>query len=146
MRRLWILVVLALVGFVLVVPAAQAEPTPSPFAGAWIGSDPPYPDGDGSTVHLDITRGPSARIAFTDEFGTVCENEGASETFFSSILTGRVQGDRLIATFKIARCGGTIIRFLQGETVVYEYDDNGTPDLSNDDTLFDGSVLWERDN
>lgn len=144
MRRVWIVVVVATLGFALLASAAQAEPTPSPFAGAWIGSDPPPPDGDGSTVHLDITGGPSARIAFTDEFGTVCVNEGASETFFSSILVGRVQGDSLIATFKMARCGSTVVSFLRGETVVYEYDDNGTPDPS-DDTLFDGFVMWQRD-
>ncbi len=145
MRRRSIAVVLALLGFGLLALAAQAEPSPSPFAGAWIGSDPAPPDGDGSTVHLDITGGPSARIAFTDRFGTVCVNEGASQTVFTSILTGRVQGDHLTATFKIARCGSTIIGFLKGETIVYEYDDMGTPDLS-DDTLSDGSVLWQRDN
>ena len=144
MRHLSIAVASAILGLVLLVPAAQAEPSPSPFEGSWIGFDPSPPDGDGSKLHLEITGGPAARIVFTDEFGTVCLNEGASETFFTSILVGRVQGDDLIATFKIARCGSTIISFLRGLTFGYELDDKGTPDPS-DDTLFDGSVLWERD-
>lgn len=144
MRRLSSAAALAVLGLALLVPVAQAEPTLSPFAGTWIGSDPPPPNGDGSTVHLDITGGPRARILFTDEFGTVCVNEGASGTFFSSVLVGRVDGDYLIATFKTAMCGPTVISFLRGETFEYEYDDNGTLDPS-DDTLFDGSVLWHRD-
>lgn len=144
MRNRSVAMVLVLLGLFLLAPAAQAERPSFPFAGAWVGSDPAPPDGDGSTVHLLITRGPSVRIAFTDEFGTVCVNEGASETVFSSILAGKVNGNVLEASFKIARCGSTVIGFLKGETVVYEYDDNGTTD-SGDDTLWDGFVLWHRD-
>lgn len=83
------------------------------------------------------------RIVFLDEFGTVCVNEGASETFFRSILTGKVDGNILSASFKIAKCGSTVVGFLKGETVAYEYDDNGTAD-PGDDTLWDGTVLWHR--
>jgi len=144
MRSRLVVMVLTLLVLVLLAPAAQAEPPSSLFAGDWIGSDPAPPDGDGSTVHLHITGGPSVRIAFSDEFGTVCVNEGASETFFWSTLAGRVHGNYLIASFKIAKCGSTVIGFLRGETVVYEYDDNGTTDLG-DDTLWDGFVLWHRD-
>ena len=144
MRHRSVVLVLVLLGLALLAPAAQAEPPSSPFAGSWVGSDPMPPDGDGSTVHLQITKGPSVSITFTDEFGSVCVNEGAFDTFFWSQLTGRVDGDVLGARFTAARCGSTNLGFLRGATVVYEYDDNGTTD-PGDDTLFDGSVLWHRD-
>lgn len=145
MRHRSVAVVLGLLGLVLLAPAVQAEPPSFPFRGAWIGQDPAPPDGDGSTVHLLITGGPSVRIAFTDEFGTVCVNEEASGTFFRSILTGKVDGDVLSASFKIAKCGSTVIGFLRGESATFEFDDNGTTD-PGDDTLWDGTVLWHRDN
>ena len=144
MRKRTLAIVLVWLGVVLLAPMAQAEPPSWPFAGAWIGSDPAPPDGDGSTLHLQITKGPSVRIEFTDEFGTVCVNEGASDTFFRSVLTGRVDGDVLSARFTVAKCGSTNIGFLRGAAAVYEYNDNGTA-APEDDTLFDGFVLWERD-
>jgi hypothetical protein len=144
MRHRSVAMVLGLLALLLLAPSAQAEPVSNPFTGTWIGSDPAPPEGDGSTVHLLITRGPSVRIAFTDEFGTVCANEGASETSFRSILTGKVEDNVLTASFKVAKCGSTVIGFLKGETVTYDYDDNGTTD-PGDDTLWDGTVLWHRD-
>lgn len=143
MRRRSVVMVLTSLVLALLAPVARAEPPSFIFAGDWIGSDPPPPDGDGSTVHLHITGGPTARVAFSDEFGTVCVNQGASETSFWSVLTGHVHDNYLIASFKIAKCGPTNVGFLRGETVVYEYDDNGTTD-PGDDTLWDGFVLWQR--
>lgn len=116
----------------------------SPFTGTWVGQDPPPPDGDGSTVHLVITGGWShTSIEFTDEFGSVCENVGASVTEFTGRLTGQIDGSTLNATFRSARCGSTRVEFLVGESFWWELDDGGTSDPS-DDTLFDGSVLWSR--
>lgn len=143
MRRLSLLLVLGMLGVLVAAPAAQAARPATQFTGTWIGNDPPPPDGDGSTVHLVISAGTNPSLIFTDEFGSVCVNEGATVTFFRSSLTGSVDGDTLTARFKNAKCGNVVIGFLIGLRAVYEYDDNGTDDPS-DDTLWDGSVLWQR--
>jgi len=144
MKHRSLVMMLGLLGLLLLAPAAQAVPPTTPFTGTWIGQDPAPPDGDGSTVHLVITGGSTARITFTDEFGSVCVNEGASETFFRSFLTGKVNGDTLNARFKSAKCGTLVVGFLLGESFSWQYSDNGTANPA-DDTLWDGSVLWTRD-
>lgn len=143
MKRLSLLLVLVLLGVLVAAPAAQAARPATPFTGTWIGSDPAPPDGDGSTVHLVIGSGNNPSLVFTDEFGSVCVNAGATVTFFRSSLTGSVDGSTLTARFKNAKCGNVVIDFLIGLRAVYEFDDNGTDDPS-DDTLWDGSVLWHR--
>jgi hypothetical protein len=144
MRRIVVLL-LGVLMLMMAVPAVSAAPSSTPFNGAWIGQDPAPPDGDGSTVHLTIEGGTRVRMTFTDEFGSVCVNEGASVTFFRSFLTGRVSDTTLTAVFRNAKCGSQVIEFLIGEQFTLEYDDMGTANPA-DDTLWDGSVLWTRDN
>ena len=140
MRLLSVPMAVALV-LLMVFPAAAAK---SAFAGEWIGNDPAPPDGDGSTVHLYITGGHSnAAIMFTDEFGSVCEHVDSPVTLFESNLTGDVIDSSLVATFQSAHCGPVLVKFLKGESAVYELDDQGNSDPS-DDTLFDGLVVWHR--
>lgn len=141
-RRMTVLV-LGLVMVMAAIPAASAAPAPTPFNGTWIGSDPAPPDGDGSTVHLIIEGGTQVRVTFTDEYGSICVNQGASVTFFASFLTGSVSGDTLEATFRMAKCGSHVVKFLLGESATYWYDDMGTSDPA-DDELWDGFVLWSR--
>lgn len=126
------------------IPAVSAAPPPTPFNGTWIGNDPAPPNGDGSTVHLIIEGGTQVRVTFTDELGSVCVNQGASVTFFTSFLTGSVSGDTLEATFRKAKCGSLVLQFLLGEPFTLWYDDMGNSD-PGDDVLWDGSVLWSRD-
>lgn len=142
-RRMAVLV-LGVTMMMAAIPAVSAAPPPTPFNGTWIGNDPEPPDGDGSTVHLIIEGGTQVRVTFTDEFGSVCENQGASVTFFSSFLTGRVSGDTLEATFRKAKCGSLVLQFLLGQPFTFRYNDMGNSDPS-DDVLWDGSVLWSRD-
>lgn len=138
-------VLLPIVGLLVLALAAPAQATPptTPFTGAWIGHDPAPPDGDGSIVHLVINGGTHATIKFTDDFGTVCVNEGSSVTEFTSRLTGHVNGSMLNATFRSARCGPVVVRFLLGQSFSLQFDDGGN-DNPADDTLFDGSVVWSR--
>lgn len=144
MRRIVVLL-LGVLMLMASVPEVVAAPPSTPFSGAWIGHDPAPPDGDGSTVHLLVEGGKQVRVTFTDEFGSVCVNVGASDTAFSSLLTGAVSDTTLNAVFRIAKCGSTPLRFLIGEQFTFEYDDMGTASPA-DDTLWDGSVLWTRDN
>jgi hypothetical protein len=134
-----------LLGMIVAAPAVQAAPPSTPFSGAWIGQDPPPPAGDGSTVHLIVEGGENARIVFTDEFGSVCLNEGAPVTFFWSFLTGKVDGDTLNARFKLAKCGTHVVGFLVGLPYSLAYDDNETLDPSDDTLLDSEGVLWHRD-
>ena len=129
-----------LLGLALAIPASAAT---TPFTGEWIGTDPAPPDGDGSTVHLYVTGGPQAKITFTDEFGTICEHEESPVAFFTSTLVGLVSGDTLDARFVAARCGPVPLSFLRGNGASWTLDDQGNAD-PGDDTLWDGSVLWQR--
>ena len=58
----------------------------------------------------------NVNIKFTDEFGTVCVNEGSPVTVFKSTLTGEVTKDLLVASFNTAHCGPVQLKFLRGQT------------------------------
>jgi len=116
------------------------------FTGQWIGNDPAPPAGDGSVVNLEISGGSHPNIKFTDEFGTVCANVGSPVTEFRSNLTGVVDGDYLVASFRSAHCGPVPLTFLNGssgEMTLLVLNDQGNDDPS-DDTLDDGLVIWSR--
>ena len=130
-----------LLGLLLVLPVSAAATTA--FTGEWTGNDPAEPNGDGSVVHMYITGGTQAKITFTDEFGSVCENVESPVTFFRATLTGKVDGDILFARFHSAHCGPVPVLFIYGIEAVLELDDQGDDDPAND-TLWDGSVLWHR--
>ncbi len=135
MKRISVIVVLASLSLVLTAaPALAARPI---FTGGWTGNDPAPPDGDGSTLFLTVSGGGTARITFIDKFGTVCVNEGARSTVFVSHLTGSVSGNVIEATFQSARCGSTVIEFLEGAPVTYVYD-------PATDTLEDGFTTFHR--
>ena len=141
MRRLAL--PLALVLGLLVAGSVSAAGKTA-FTGKWIGNDPAPPDGDGSVVRLDISGGTHPNIKFTDDFGTICVNVGSPVTYFNSNLTGTVyDGNVLVAKFQSAHCGPVPLKFLKGEIGVWELDDQGNSDPS-DDTLYDGSVTWSR--
>lgn len=146
MRRMVILVALVVLAGLLSAPALLAVEgaATTPYVGAWSGTDPAPPDGDGSAVHLLVGPGPRPAIYFVDEFGTICENAGASDTRFEANLSGYVDGATLWAVFRSSRCGATTIGFLRGAFGAWELDDQGTATPA-DDTLWDGSVLWHRD-
>ena len=143
MKRLSVVLGALLLGLFVAAPGVQAAPAATAFTGEWIGEDPAPPDGDGSTVHLFVSGGDHPRVEFTDEFGTVCENEGSPVTVFSSMLRGFVDGDTLYAQFNVAKCGPVALTFLTGEQASWTLDDQGNGDPA-DDTLSDGSVVWQR--
>ena len=139
--RKWLALTSALcLALTIAVPSVQAAPT-SPFTGTWIGQDPPPPISDGSTMHLDIRGGTHARIAYIDEYASVCFRAGLP-TYYTSFSVGTVSGDTLNATGKWAKCGQ--VPFGRGGVGPLFYDDQGTADLA-DDTLWDGWVFWYRD-
>lgn len=141
MRRLLLVLALVALGLLAVAPAVQAAPSTA-FTGEWIGQDPPEPDGDGSTLHLQVYGGDRPRIVFIDEYASrACA--GQDVTVFTSLLRGSVDGDMLSATFSVAKCGPRTLTFLTGESYWWELDDQGDNNPSND-TLWDGSVLLYR--
>jgi hypothetical protein len=143
MKRVLTAVSIALLAFAFAVPAAMAARSTSAFTGEWIGRDPAPPDGDGSTVHLYVSGGDRPNIVFTDEYATVCVNSGARTPFFTSLLSGYVDGNVLWGRFNVAKCGPLTLTFLRGAISGWALDDQGNSDPS-DDTLWDGSVLWTR--
>jgi hypothetical protein len=140
MKRASLVLTLALVGLVVAAPATLAAPPTSPFAGTWYSHDPAP---DNSLKQLDISGGAKPQITYTDYFGSVCVNSGSPVTVFTAFATGIVSGNTLDATFVSARCGPVRIGGVKGETVSYEYSDNGTG-APGDDTLWDGTDTWAR--
>jgi hypothetical protein len=143
MRRLSLLVAIAILTGLLSAPAVLAAGPSTAFSGEWIGQDPAPPRGDGSTVHLSIKGGTDVQITFVDDFGTICVDEGSPVTVFTSRLDGSVEGNVLTATFRWAKCGPLSLGFLTGATAVYELNVRN-PNTPADDTLWDGFVLWHR--
>jgi hypothetical protein len=106
MRRLSVVLALALLGLLGAAPAVQAAPS-SVFTGEWIATD----RGDASTEHLVVGPGPRPQILFTDEEATGGVCDGIDSKYFTSLLTGSNDGDTLNATFVVAKCGHvTVIR------------------------------------
>lgn len=136
MRRPLLLLTAGLLALALMAPTAQAA-APSPFTGRWIGADPAPPDGDGSTLLLEISGGSSPRIQFTDLYGSICVNDGSPTVVFSSRLIGSVSGDTLDAVFASARCGPAYFDWLVGAPTAYWYD-------AASDTLTDGFATFHR--
>ena len=137
MRRLGLVIgVLALT--ILGTGSVTAAAT-SPFEGSWMSIDPV----DGSTQHLYVRGGTVVQAWYVDEYGTTCAEIGASSSVFTGILSGRPAGNDLVATFKSAGCGSTLVLTARiGFSWIFEYD-------PNTDTLWgavnDGPATWHRD-
>jgi hypothetical protein len=141
MKRLPLLLVLALLTILVAAPSVQAA-KPSVFVGSWTSNDPAPPDGDGSTLYLTISAGTTVSVTFIDAYGTICTRSelgyDAPTNWFSSRLTGTVVGNDLFTEWVTARCGPLVFptgEWGPGPTWTY---DSGT------NTLWDGSVTWHR--
>jgi hypothetical protein len=125
-------------------PAAQAGAPSTAFTGTWMGQDPDASvGGDGSWNHLEVRGGNNARVTFEDEFASVCWDAGATDYWFSSMLSGSVSGNTMTGVFKSAKCGHLSLSWMRGSVHSWTYDAHGTADPA-DDTLWDGSVSWFR--
>jgi hypothetical protein len=136
MRRLSLFASVALIALLVAAPAVDARPA-SPFTGAWVGTDPAPPNGDGSTLYLTISGGATARLTFIDTYGSICVREGAPTVVFTSGLTGTVAGNTLDAVFVRARCGPVAFDWLVGAPATWWYD-------AATDTITDGFAVWHR--
>jgi hypothetical protein len=138
MRKLGVVATAAMLCALVSVPVSVAA-SPSPLVGSWSSIDPV----DGSIQHMRIVGGARVHIDYVDEYGTTCEQIGASTTVFTGVLTGRVSGNELNALFNSAGCGSAlVIRAADGFVWTFEYD-------PNTDTLWgainDGPATWYRD-
>jgi hypothetical protein len=144
MKRRSLGITLAMLAMLVMASAAQAAPPSTPFTGNWMGQDPPVVDGgDGSWNHLVVKGGSNARIDFQDEFGSVCWDAGATDFWFSSSLSGSVNGNTMTGSFKSAKCGHLSLGWMRGTSHTWVLDQHGNSDPS-DDTLWDGYVSWFR--
>jgi hypothetical protein len=144
MKRRAFVFTVATVAMLVMASAAQAGSPSTPFTGTWMGQDPmPVDGGDGSWNHLEVRGGTNARIDFQDEFGTVCWDNGATDFWFTSSLSGTVVGNVMTGDFKTAKCGHLSLSFMRGQDHVWTLDDKGTADPA-DDTMWDGYVSWFR--
>jgi hypothetical protein len=138
MKRLGSIASLAMLAVLVGASVVEAAPT-SPFTGSWTSIDPV----DGSTQYMDIQGGASVQIRYTDEYATTCADIGAATTVFTGILTGRVSGNELNASFRSAGCGSTLVlNSSHFFAWTFEYD-------PNTDTLWgainDGPATWSRE-
>ena len=138
MKRLGVVLSMALLGLAIAVPVVDAAPS-TPFTGSWTSIDPT----DDSTQHLYIMGGTNVQILYVDEFGTVCELIGAPTTVATAVLAGRVTGNELDAWFRQGSCGPS--RFIDASDFFvwsFTYD-------QNTDTIYgspnDGPTTWYRD-
>ena len=144
MKRRAFVFTVATVAMLVMASAAQAGAPSTAFTGSWWGVDPPVTEGgDGSTNHLVVRGGTNARIDFQDEFGTVCYDNGATDFWFTSSLSGSVVGNVMTGDFKTAKCGHLSLSFMRGQDHVWTLDDKGNADPA-DDTMWDGYVTWFR--
>ena len=126
MKRLSLLVAVALLGLLVTAPAVQAGTPTSPFNGHWHAIDPV----DGSNLDAYISGGKNAAIVYTDDVASnVCGD--ASSQVFTSFLTGTVDGDQLSTTFRAAKCGTQILDF-RGFMFTWTLDGQGNGDPSDD--------------
>lgn len=142
MKRNSIVTTLALLALLATASAVQAAPPSSPFSGTWLGQDTLPPFGDGSMEHLVVNGGGSPRVDYQDEFGAVCEANGATDYWFSSDLRATVNGNRMTGVFKSARCGHLSLTWMKGQSMSWTFDAHGAGPA--DDTLSDGVVTWRR--
>jgi hypothetical protein len=140
MKRNSFVVILALLAMLATASAVQAAPPSSPFSGEWIGTDP----FDGSTEHLVVNGGDSPRVAYDDETFQACGTAGSTDFWLSTDLRGTVVGITMTGVFKSAKCGHVALSSWKGQSMVWMFNDNGTPGVAADDTLSDTVVIWRR--
>jgi hypothetical protein len=126
MRRATILV-LAAVLVLVAAPAVQAAPPASGFTGHWEGIDPL----DGSELDVYFFGGSPSQIVYTDAGAPVTCGDPSNQ-FFSSFLTGKIDGDELSSTMHWARCGTVTLTFLARFEITWYLDDQGDSDPAND--------------
>lgn len=127
MRRASFLTVVALLGLLVAAPAVQAAPPTSAFTGHWEAEDPL----DGSALDVYIFGGSPAQIVYTDAGAPVTCGDPSNQ-FFTSFLTGKIDGNELSSTMHWARCGTVHLSFLTRFEITWYLDDQGDADPSND--------------
>jgi hypothetical protein len=110
----------------VIAPAALAARPSTGLTGSWEAIDPV----DGSNLGADISGATTTQIVYTDDDATqACE--GASTPSFTSLLIGTVDGDVMLTTMAVAKCGTQPLGF-HGLFISWELDDGGNADPSDD--------------
>jgi hypothetical protein len=135
MKRVFLMLALAMLGLLAAAPAVQAAPSTA-FTGEWTATD----SGDGSDMHLIVGPGPLPQILFIDEEATGGVCDGQASEYFTSVVRGSVDGNSLDGTFIFAKCGHVTV-FMR--PFVRDFALSWT--LQNDGTLVDGfGDTWSR--
>ena len=109
-----------------IAPAALAARPTTGFTGTWVGVDPL----DGSNLGADIIGATTTQIMYTDDDATsACE--GASTATFTSFLTGKVDGNEMQTTMRMAKCGTQPLPF-HGLQITWWFDAGPTASAADD--------------
>ena len=140
MKRVSLMLALAILGLLAAAPAVQAGPS-SGFTGEWTAIDKDASGvGDGSLIHLIVGPGANPQILFVDEKATggICRDQASD--YFTSLVKGRVADDLLSGTFVVVKCGtATALIRPAAREFALEWT------LLGNDTLVDGfGVTWTR--
>ena len=129
MKRVSRLVVFALLGLLVAAPVVQAAPPTSAFTGHWEAEDPL--DGSSLDVYFFGGTGAQVQVLYTDA-GAPFTCGDPSNQFFTSLMTGRIDGTELSSTMRWARCGTVQLLDFRGFEISWTLDDQGDSDPSND--------------
>ena len=128
MKRVSLLAVVALLGLLVAAPGVQASPPTTAFTGHWEAGDPL----DDSNLDVYFFGGSRAHVQmlYTDD-GAPFTCGDPSNQFFTSIMTGTIDGSDLNSTMRWAHCGTVNLHF-NGFEIAWTLDDKGDADPSND--------------
>ena len=126
MKRVYLLTVIALLGLLVAAPGVQAARPTTAFTGHWEAVDPL----DGSNLDADFSGSNSAQIMYTDD-GAPGTCGDPSNQFFTSLMTGKIDGSEVSSTIRWAHCGTVNLHF-NGFEITWSLDDQGDADPSND--------------
>ena len=130
--QLWLAAALLILAVLALAVVGGSGGGGSPFQGRWSGIDSGV---DRSVEHLVVGAGSAPEVTFVDDFATMCQVNGDSDTSWHGVGTGTRTGDRLHVLYAIAGCTTWTVA---GETIVYDYDPSS-------DTLVDSmGVTWRR--
>ena len=141
MKRVSLFAVVALLALLAAAPAVQAAAPTSAFTGHWEAEDPL--DGSDLDVFFFGGNGAQMQILYTDA-GAPFTCGDPSNQFFTSFLTGRIDGNDLSSTMRWARCGTVHLGDFAGFELTWTLDDQGDADPSNDIVTNDFGEIFTR--
>jgi hypothetical protein len=125
MKRVWWVLLVALLGALVTAPAVSAAPAATAFSGHWQAEDP----ADGSQLDLFVGLGDRPKVTFLDDEATLA-CAGLDDQSWESFNTAVIDGSVMVTTMRWAKCGNVPVG--GGFAIEWELDDQGNADPSDD--------------